>query len=414
MTKRLDGELSNLLLFISGRFESLLGWAALMVAMPLFVLDKTGSGTMMGIFSLAGALPRFVILPFAGVIGDRMNRKHLMVFLDLAKGSLLLLSFLLSLYGKLTITGLLIFYVFFGIISALFDAPSSAMLADLVNAERLRKAVSLNTAATSLAQIAGPAVGGLLYGFSGMTYVLLFTGVFYIFSAVSELFIRYNFSKRIITESVFKEIANGIKFVVSNRGLKSLFIFAAIANFISAPAFSVVIPYILRKELNFSAQWFGILEMLFMVGALFGSLLTATLFSSTDSKRLVTIGITLESFIGCLMALLLMQVGTQKSLSMFLSSFFLLLIGIFNMLVNVPIGANLQALIPSQVRSRVLSILTIFSSGLTPIGSLLGGIIVDRMNAFGFFLLLNLLILAVSLAFVFLAPREAFLQSQTK
>jgi len=414
MAKRLDSESSNLLLFISGRFESLLGWAALMVAMPLFVLDKTGSGTMMGVFSLVGALPRFVILPFAGVIGDRMNRKHLMVFLDFVKGSLLLLSFLLSFYGRLTVTGLLIFYVFFGIISALFDAPTSAMLADLVSSDKLRKAVSLNTAATSLAQIAGPAIGGLLYGFSDMTYVLLFTGIFYIFSAISEIFIRYSFSKRTTVEGVFKEIANGIRFIVSNRGLKSLFIFAAVANFISAPAFSVVIPYILRKELNFSAQWFGTLEMLFMVGALLGSLLTATILATTNSKKLITVGITLESLIGCLMALLLMQFNMQRNFTLAFSSTSLLLMGIFNMLVNVPIGANLQALIPSQVRSRVLSILTIFSSGLTPIGSLLGGVIVDRINAFGFFLVLNLLMLVVSLLFVFLAPREAFLQSQAK
>lgn len=410
----MDKELSNLLLFISGRFESLLGWAALMVALPLFVLDKTGSGTMMGIFSLVGNLPRFVILPFAGVIGDRMNRKHLMVSLDFTKGLLLLLAFLMSFYDKLTVGNLLIFYAMFGIISALFDAPTSAMLADLVSTEKLRRAVSLNTAATSLAQIAGPAIGGLLYGISGITYVLLFTGIFYIFSGTSELFIRYSFTKRTVTENIFKEMMSGVKFIFSSRGLKSLFLFAAVGNFIAAPAFSVVIPYILRKELGFSAQWFGMLEMLFMVGALLGSLLTGTVLTSTDSKRLVSVGITVQSFIGCLMALLLMQFAAQKSFTTIFSAMCLLLIGIFNMLVNVPISANLQALIPSQVRSRVLSILSVFSSGLTPVASLLGGILVDRMNAFVLFLVLNVLLLVVSLMFVFLAPREAFLQTQTK
>ncbi len=211
-------------------------------------------------------------------------------------------------------------------------------------------------------------------------------------------------------KNLFYRKWNGIKFITSNNGLKSLFIFAAVANFISAPAFSVVIPYIIRKELNFSAQWFGMLEMMFMVGALLGSLLTGTALATTNSKKLITVGIVLESSIGCFMALTLMYLSTQKGFAVTLSSISLFLTGIFNMFVNVPIGANLQALIPSQVRSRVLSILTIFSSGLTPVGSLLGGIIVDSMNAFVFFLILNLLMFVVSLVFVLFAPKEAFLQ----
>ncbi len=410
---KIDEKTRNLWLFVSGRFESLLGWSALMMALPLYVLDLTGSGTTMGIFALVGSLPRFFILPFAGVMGDRFNRKHLMVYLDLIKASTLMIAYLFAHINRLGVPVLLSFYGIFGVINALFDAPTSAMLADLVEPQRLRQATSLNSAATSIAQIIGPVIGGLLYGTVGIKNVLLFSGGFYFLSAFSEVFIRYQHSRKSGKIRVLVEIVNGLKFLAGHRGLKFLFTFAAMLNFFAAPLFAVVFPYLFRHELRFSAQAFGLLETVFMVGTLVGSILVGTAFSRSDSKKLVVVGLVLQSSTGCFMSLLLWQMRLERMLTIVLISYAsLLLIGIFNMMINIPIGANFQMLVPSEVRSKVLSISNLISSGLTPIGSLIGGILVDRMNSFLLFSLLNLVLLCISVVFVFVAPREAFLTSE--
>ncbi len=414
LVRTIDKKNLNLWLFVSGRFESLLGWAALMVALPLYILDLTGSGTMMGVFVLVGNLPRFFILPFAGVIGDRFNRKHLMVYLDLTKATALIFAYLFAIANKLTLPVLLGFYGVFGVINALFDAPTSAMFADLVEAQKLRQAMSLNSAATSIAQMIGPVVGGLLYGSVGMRNVLLFTALFYLLSALSEVFIRYEHKRKDSTIKVFKEIADGVRFLFGHRGLRFLFSFAALLNFIGAPLFGVVFPYIFRQELRFPAQAFGLIETVFMVGTLVGSVLVGTVLSKWSSKRLVVLGLIFQSFIGCLMSVVLWQVRSSGMALIAVVSYIpLFLIGVLNMAINIPIGANLQMLVPSEIRSRVLSILSLVSNGLTPIGSVIAGVLIDRMNSFFFFFVLSLILFVISMAFVFIAPKEAFLSPES-
>ncbi len=86
----------NFWLFAVGRFVSQLGWAVQDVALPLYVLDKTHSGGgMMTAFILAEMIPALIVMPFAGgVVGDRYNRKKLMVWFDIARGGILLFSVL--------------------------------------------------------------------------------------------------------------------------------------------------------------------------------------------------------------------------------------------------------------------------------------------------------------------------------
>jgi len=125
-------EKRNLALVISGRFESLVGASALMVAMPLFVLDRTGSGTIMGLFSVLQILPRILSTPFGGVLGDRMNRKHIMVLVDELRGMILFLLWLIGVFGKIDIPLLLIFTAVLSLLDGIFDGPTGAMFGDVV------------------------------------------------------------------------------------------------------------------------------------------------------------------------------------------------------------------------------------------------------------------------------------------
>ncbi|WP_157723321.1 MFS transporter [Pseudothermotoga thermarum] len=349
------------------------------------------------------------------MIGDRLNRKHLMVYLDLAKGLALTIAFLFATMNRLNFSALLIFYGIFGIISALFDAPTSAMLADLVEPEKLRQAASLNSAAASIAQMIGPAIGGVLYGLAGIKNVLLFTAIFYFLSALSEMFIKYEYRKRGGKIRVFKEISESVKFLLRHRGLKFLFAFAAALNFFSAPFFAVIFPYLFRQELCFPPQAFGVLQTMLMVGVLFGSILTGTVFSKTSSRKLITLGLISQTFLGCIVTITLWwlsSAGLALIATISYSSF--VVMGILNMMVNIPINANLQLLIPSEMRSRVLSTLTFVASGLTPLGSLIGGLLIDKMNVFALLLVLNLILFGISMIFVSTAPKEAFLASEVQ
>ncbi|MBU7024593.1 MAG: MFS transporter, partial [Theionarchaea archaeon] len=72
----------NFWLYYTGWLVSFIGTGVQDVALPLFILDLTGSGAVMGTFMILTVAPRLVMIPLAGVIGDRVNRKKIMVWTD--------------------------------------------------------------------------------------------------------------------------------------------------------------------------------------------------------------------------------------------------------------------------------------------------------------------------------------------
>ncbi len=408
---KISKETKNLILFLSGRFESLLGASALAVAFPLYVLDLTGSGTIMGIFTLVGNLPRFFILPFAGVIGDRFNRKHLMVWLDAIRGFIYLFGALLAFMKILNVPVLLLLVGIIGLLDGLFDAPTSAMVADIVDKNNMRKAMSFNSSVSSIAYLIGPILGGVIYGFAGMKNVLVFTGLFFLFSAFTEIFIEYTWVKKESKVNVFGEIRQALGFVLSHGGLKFLFAFAAVLNLLASPLFSIVVPYIYRQKLQVSPQTFGVLQSSFTFGALIGSVIAGTILVKVSSKKMVSLGIVAQSTIFLTLSIVISPfVGLSRNLIVLFSYIFFVLGGMANIIVNIPIGTNLQLLIPSELRSRVLSLLSILSGGLVPLGAVLNGVIIDKVNPFIYFVVVNILIGVVSLLFVKFAPEETFME----
>jgi len=378
-------EKRNLALVISGRFESLVGASALMVAMPLFVLDRTGSGTIMGLFSVLQILPRILSTPFGGVLGDRMNRKHIMVLVDELRGMILFLLWLIGVFGKIDIPLLLIFTAVLSLLDGIFDGPTGAMFGDVVRKEHMRRATSFNAMANSGATIIGPILGGMLYGFYGFQNVILMTSILYFLSGISEMFIIYKFTPKEGEVHVFKELGEGIKFVVANRGLKFLFTFAIAINFITSPLFGVVFPYnrphsfYNSVQLNMvyykhSSHWCSAWKLFDTHSVTQGKLKNSDDWWVDRSRTY-----------RCCFSIMIMPVfGFSKSMLFIIFSTSSFLISLFNVLLNTPLNANLQILVPSELRSRVFSVLSVMAMGITPISSALYGYLIDRLNPFWF------------------------------
>jgi DHA3 family macrolide efflux protein-like MFS transporter len=162
-----------------------------MIAIPLYILDLTGSGAYMGIFTMLSLLPSLILGPFAGVIGDRYNRKKIMVSIDFLDGFLILFLAFLTYIHSMNIAVIFTAQVFVSLIGAMFNSATSAMLPELVDESNLNRANSVIGVVNSFSMIVGPALGGVIYGIWGIGIVFLLNGVSFILSAVSEIFIKY-------------------------------------------------------------------------------------------------------------------------------------------------------------------------------------------------------------------------------
>ncbi len=137
------------------------------VAIGWQVYELTGSALALGYTGLAQFLPFVSFALVGGQVADRVDRRAILVVCQLVMllCSLLLLSFTLGhvrdvrfVYGVL---------VLFGTARAFYSPASSALVPRLVPAEELTRAVAVSSTTWQVATIAGPAVGGLLYGWAG-------------------------------------------------------------------------------------------------------------------------------------------------------------------------------------------------------------------------------------------------------
>ena len=262
----------NFWVYTAGRFISQIGWAIQDIALPLYVLDQTKSGTMMSVFVMAELVPRLILSPIAGVVGDRYNRKALMVWLDIARGILL---FGVIGFNLLNLGSLLVLQILMSVLGTFFSAGISAMYPDLVRKEELAQANSIIQSAEIATRIIGPLIGGIIYAFGGIKLAILINAISFFGSGLFEVLIHYEWKSGKIEhmKEIWGDLKEGFSFLRAKKVITLLLIYALILNFLLNPIGTVVLPYLYRVQFGFSSTQFGSLETAFMVGMLLGNIL---------------------------------------------------------------------------------------------------------------------------------------------
>ncbi|HOO31541.1 MAG TPA: MFS transporter [Thermotogota bacterium] len=423
----MEHEKRNFWLLVFGRMVSLIGSGIQQVAIPLYILDLTGSGTIMGTFVLLTNLPRIVFGPFAGVLGDRFNRKRIMVYMDLARGAVILIMALLARMGSLEIVGLMIMQVLISTFDITFDPATGAMIADIIPSEKLNRANSILQGVNSACYIVGPALGGILYAIIGIEAVFLANGISFILSGITEMFIVYKQTterKKISVKSTFTDIKDGFVYLASIPGLIMLLTFAMLSNFLYSGIFSVVLPFFTREVVGFSAQQYGYLETTWVIGILIGNIILGAFLAKKKATSLFKTGIMAEAFLFMIFtAIVFPQLtaffGGNSWTYFFIIAILFISMGIFNALVNTPMLTMFQKKVESTYRSRVFSVISVLAQLITPIGAFLYGLGLDRFETHHLILFAGGANLIITVAFLFIGMTKALedkeeLQTATK
>lgn len=179
----------NLALLAAGQGVSLLGNSVLDLALSMYVLECTGSAVVYGSMLAAAMLPAVLLAPLGGVLADRVDRKKLMIWLDLLNGCTVLLAIpFLRGEGGVWAAGVLM--VALGILGAVETPVVQAALPQAVAPGALEHANAVVLQISMLSAMAGPALGGVLFGWFGAAPMLLVCGICFLATAGLERLIR--------------------------------------------------------------------------------------------------------------------------------------------------------------------------------------------------------------------------------
>lgn len=380
---------NNFILFLLGRVVSDTGTSIQMIIMPLYILDSGGSAATIGIFSFLSLLPALLVYPFAGVIGDRINRKRIMVVTDFISAGIILSLSWLSFVGLLVLPLILIAQVLISLMNGLFEPATRGMLPQLVDKDELTRHNSIVVSARSGSILIGPVIGAALYANFGVTIVFFINGISFLISGFSEMMIRYPHIQLKASEGakgMIGDLVEGVKFVLQNQLIRRLSYFLLVVYFIILPIFNVMLPLFFKSSLSYSDTLYGYLQTIIIFGALLGSILVGTLFGK-EEKRLSPLIIGTIVLLGAM--LMFSVLIFPMSLSILGNDtiiYFILLaavLGLFsagNMFISIPVQTYIQQETPNKYMSRVFSLVSIISRGGIPLGALLYGVILEKIE----------------------------------
>lgn len=371
----------DFVLLWQGQLVSQLGSQALAVAMMFWTLEATGSASLMGILMVLATLPGVVLGPLAGTLADRISRKKILVLSDLVSSfSLLTLAipfFLPGMDNRVLLPCLLAMASAVGLAQAFFRPTISAAIPDLVPHSKLNAANSLNQFSAQFSMILGMGLGGVLFTWLGAPLLFIVDGVSYLFSAISEMFIRFPKSPRsiereqpdaIAPRSFRQDLVEGLRFVWHNRGMRGFLALAASANFFVMPIV-VLLPFFVTDNLARDAVWYGFLVAGLSAGGLVGFAIAGTIRLSGERRALVLLG-SLVAQSALLGVLGLLHDPTLALLLLFVQ-------GVLGGHLSIELMTLFQLAAPEELRGRVMGVVNTAAMAVAPLGMALGGVLGD-------------------------------------
>ena len=282
----------NFIIIVIGQIISLFGNAIQRFSMSLYLLEFTGSTAVFSTILAISTIPYIIFAPISGRLSDNINRKKIMVYLDLIC-SLLIGGYafiLLRGHDHEIIVGTVMFVL--SICATLYGPAVTSSIPQIVEEEKLTSANGIINQVGSIVNFAGPILAGLLYGFLGIKIIVIINAVSFLISAIMEMFLDIPdvVKTNIVTDNEIavskdEEKILSVNFIKKSfADMKESFIYLknekkivlgiiasyALCNIFLVPILSIVAPYFINVFLGLSSEIYGLVEGVCVLGMILG------------------------------------------------------------------------------------------------------------------------------------------------
>lgn len=389
----------HLYTFTISKLVSTFGAQVYAFAISFYILQVTGSATSFATNLVCNILPRTLASPFAGYMADKYSKKKIIIFSQIATTLTILGLLSVTLTSGLSLVTIYVTTCILSLTSMFSGVTFTASITGLIDKDRIQRAMSLNQMSISLAAIASPALGGLMYGAVSMsTFLMIYIGAS-IVAVLLEATMNFNlFVKREKKEeeqqkeSMWQSLKAGVSYLKLQPIVMTMIWIALLVNFLFG-AFEVGYSFILIEKMNMESQHFGFTQGAFAIGMLLMSIYFSVRkevkYPFLASKRgILGMGI----IMGAIGVPVIIEMPYYLTLSYYVLMMFS--IGVMVMVVNTPLQVMLQKEIDDEFKGRVFSILETMAMALIPLGMVLYGFLYDVFPA-QWILLISSIILIV-------------------
>ena len=344
------------------------------VALSWLVYEMTDSAFLLGATGGVRALPFLFVGPVAGVVADRFNRKHVLLWSQYA-----VLALYVVLVGLLWLDRIEVWHIFaFTILASVawsFNQPvRQSLIPQLVPREDLANAIALQSVGFNVTRVVGPAVAGVLMatvGGTGTFLLVTFTWIGVI--VVSHLIpvLPSEVAPRgLRAVDVWEDLIEGLRYIRTNEVVFGMILLAIIPIVFAMP-YMTLIPIFARDVFGMDARGVGELLAASGVGAIVAALALASFRNLRERGKVFFVS-------GVALGVSIVLFGFSTSYPFSLA--FMALVGLTSMVVMILANSVIQMATSQQYMGRVMSIYML-DRGLMPLGSFAAGVIAEVTSA---------------------------------
>lgn len=372
------------------------GDGVILAAAPLAAATLTHDPRLISGLTVAATLPWALFCLVSGAIVDRVDRIRLMWRIDLLRAALMAVPALAFVLGSPSIYLLLVAFFCLGTAETFFANAAQAALPSVVPQSALRSANGkLQSAELVLAQLVGPALGGLLFAVAAGLPFVVDSISFLLSAALLPLIRRRPFpapSQPVVPESLRLQIGEGLAWLWKHSQLRVLAMFTGLINMLTEATLSVLVIFN-RDELGMGNAGFGYLLAIAAVGGVVASGVGPRLSNWLGDRRTLILVLVIQS---------LTQIVVFFSSSFAFVAFALALAAFGIVVWNIVTISLRQTIVPDQLLGRVNSVYRFIAWGTIPLGAVAGGVVATAVGTRSLFLISGLMLAGVCVLALFL------------
>lgn len=349
-------------------FVSNLGSWMQRVTIAWLVYTMSGSESWLGIESAVAGLPALVLLPYAGVLADRSNRRRVLIVGNLANALLTLTPALLWWSGMLNVWHLLLLSLLTGIVAAMTVPSSQSVVPAAAGDDHISNAVALNSLQYNLARAVGPALGGLVLASLGAGWCFVVNALTFLLMAHAARTLPDTAARDHRASTIRDSVSEAASLLKSRHDISVRLLFVALIAFGGAPIVTLL-PAV-SSSLSTGSNGYSALLACFGVGAVAAGILLT--FAKVPNRLLLIVaaGIVVglcEVAIVATQSLLVALVGTTIAGTAFVGAM-------------IALGTELLAETPEEFRGRVSALQQLAFRTAQPAGALVAALLSSRFG----------------------------------
>lgn len=365
-------------LLFAGQFVSQAGDYVLLLALPIWIYQLTGSAAATGGVFMALTLPQLVLSPIAGVFVDRWNHKTTMIVSDLARAAIVCGLFAVRSADQVWLIFILAFLQ--SSVSRFFFPARTAALPAIVPSEQLTRANAALSFSDAVARLGGPAVGGVLVAVSGAYGAVAVDAASYLVSAALLAGVRVPVRQAArraarglgaTIGSVGRDLRHGVEVVAGRPALRAVFGMATLLS-LAQGVINVLMVVLVTAVWDGGPAELGWLTSARAIGALAGGPVVAALASRMEPKTMLVLA---SAGSGCLLLAMVNQPSLYAALPLFA------VIGVLVVALQVGTMTILQIGSEPHTRGRVSSLLSTSGAAATLLAMGVTGAFADQLGA---------------------------------